>query len=107
VNKELLISNLRFRVNVVLGLYHVISAADWNPGITCFKQKPACPLLFNYNDALEKNMNGLYISLLNPFIDDDLLHSLFFIFHDFNKILFNRFSFFENVDNILFLNDQI
>ena len=107
MNKELLISNLRFRVNVVLGLYHVISAADWNPGITCFKQKPACPLLFNYNDALEKNMNGLYMSLLNSFIDDDFLHPLLFVSNYFNEIVFNGTGFVGKVDNITLPNDQI
>jgi len=46
MNKELLISNLRFRVNVVFGLYHVISRGDGIPDIACFKQKVACPLFY-------------------------------------------------------------
>jgi len=53
MNKELLISNLRFRINVVFDLYHVISGGDGIPGIACFTRKVACPLFKIQSDSFE------------------------------------------------------
>jgi hypothetical protein len=49
MNKELLISNLRFSINVVFDLYHVISGGGWNTWHRLFYAKSSLSPLTRQN----------------------------------------------------------